>query len=80
MTSLLLAVTLLGGCTFTATIDPKVECTNTCQTNQEECVTTCKQECIDAGGNDTDTACDEDCDTTCTDEYDTCSLKCESTD
>lgn len=82
MKSLLLAFALLGGCTLSgsATIDPQVECTKTCETNQEECVTTCKKECVDAGGNDTDTACDEDCETTCTEEYDTCSVKCESTD
>lgn len=82
MKNLVLLAVLLGGCTLSgsATIDPKVECSNTCKTDQTDCTTTCKKECVDAGGDDTDAACDEDCDTTCSDEYDKCTLTCQETD
>lgn len=71
---------ILGACTLTATVDPQLECTNTCESEQEDCVTVCKQECVDAGGEDSDSVCDEDCDTTCGEEYDTCTVRCTSTE
>lgn len=73
---------LLGACTLSgsATIDPTVECKNTCKTEKADCVTTCQQECVDAGGEDSDEACDEDCDTTCGDDFEECTLTCTSTD
>ena len=80
MNRIFLLSALLGACTLSgsATIDPEVECTKTCETEETDCVTTCKQECVDAGGEDSDAACDTDCDTTCGEEYNTCTLRCTS--
>ena len=84
MKSFLFLSVLLSACTLTgsgtATVDPSVECNKTCETEEAECVTTCKEECADAGGNDSDEACDTDCDTTCGEEFDSCTVTCTSTD
>ena len=76
ITMLLFAV----ACSFSGEIDPNIECTKSCEEQEEVCVTDCKQECVDAGGEDTDSACDEDCDTTCTEAYDECSFSCTEAD
>lgn len=68
------------GCSFKGEIDPNIECTQSCEEEEQVCVTDCKQACVDAGGGDADEVCDQDCDTTCSDSYESCSVGCTSAD
>ena len=73
-------LSLQEGCKFNGELTPNIECTDTCSSEKEQCVTKCEEDCVDAGGEDTDVACDEDCDTTCTDAYDECTYSCTGSD
>lgn len=75
MKSVLFAVFGLGGCTFSGEVTPDLECTKTCDSDQQDCYKTCETECVDAGG-DGDSACDTDCKVTCDDTYDECTVTC----
>jgi hypothetical protein len=71
---LLLALSPLG-CSFSGEITPNIECTNTCDDEQETCHQVCETDCVNADG-DLDEACDTDCRRVCDDDHDSCSLTC----
>jgi hypothetical protein len=78
MRTLILAFAMTG-CTFHGggEIDVDVECTSTCDEDQQDCYLDCETECADAT-DDGDSACDTDCKRVCDDEYDSCTVSCES--
>lgn len=64
-----------AGCKFSGELTPNIDCTNTCDDDQQTCYKTCDTDCVNADG-DTDEACDTDCHLTCDDSAEECNLTC----
>lgn len=65
----------LAACTFSGEVTPNVECTQTCDEDQQDCWAVCETDCVNADG-DLDEACDTDCHKVCDDDYDSCTVTC----
>lgn len=67
----------LAACSFSGEVTPNLECTSSCDDDQQTCYQTCDTDCVNADG-DLDQACDTDCHTVCDDDYDSCTISCTS--
>ncbi len=74
MTTLILILSIFG-CSFTGKVGD-VECTSTCDNDEDVCYEVCETECVDANG-DKDEACDTDCRTECRADWDSCTFTCD---
>jgi len=65
----------LGGCALNAKVG-NLECTSTCDDDEQTCYDVCDTNCVNADG-DMDEACDTDCHTECTSAWDNCTVTCD---
>lgn len=65
----------LAGCSLSGKVG-SLECTSSCDDDEQTCFDVCETECVDAGGN-IDEACDTDCHTECTSVWDSCTVSCD---